>query len=78
MEVVHERCAGLDVHKRKVVACARTGPRHSETRTLGTFTQELWEMRDWLIDLGCTAVAMESTGSYWKPVFAKPVKSYAT
>ncbi len=70
MEVVHERCAGLDVHKKKIVVTVLVGPREAdkETRTFGTVTQELRRLRDWLIDQRCSHVAMESTGSYWKPV----------
>jgi transposase len=68
MEVVHERCAGLDVHKRVVVAAAIVdGVR--QRRKFGTVTSELVAMRDWLLSLGVTHVAMESTGPYWKPVF---------
>jgi transposase len=68
METIHERCAGLDVHKQTVVACART-PGKVETRTFGTGTSDLLELSDWLISQGVTHVAMESTGDYWKPVF---------
>lgn len=72
MERVYERCCGLDVHKQRVVACVRTpGPRRSrgEVRTFGTTTNELLRLSDWLTEKGCTHVAMESTGVYWKPVF---------
>ena len=72
MERVYERCCGLDVHKLRVVACVRTpGPRRSqsEVRTFGTTTSELLRLSDWLTEKGCTHVAMESTGVYWKPVF---------
>jgi transposase len=68
MESILERCAGLDVHKKTVVACART-PAGAVTRTFGTMTAELLELSDWLASLGVTHVAMESTGDYWKPVF---------
>jgi transposase len=68
MEAILERCAGLDVHKKTVVACART-PAGAITRTFGTMTAELLELSDWLASLGVTHVAMESTGDYWKPVF---------
>ncbi len=72
MEVVHERCCGLDVHKKTVVACLLTqGPGARsiwEVRTFGT-TQELLALRDRLGAAGCSHVAMESTGSYWKPVY---------
>jgi transposase len=69
MNVVHERCAGLDVHKKTVVACVRLGSGTQETRTFGTMTTDLLALSDWLVTSGCTEVAMESTGDYWKPVF---------
>ncbi len=72
MEVVHPKCAGLDVHQHTVVACARVAAGSSVTRdvrTFGTTTQELWALSDWLTAHGCTHVAMESTGVYWKPVW---------
>ena len=73
MEVLHERCCGLDVHKKTVVACLLTpgsqGKPHRETRTFSTMTADLLAMADWLAAAGCTHVAMESTGSYWKPVY---------
>ena len=68
METLLERCAGLGVHKKTVVACART-PTGAITRTFGTMTSELLELSDWLVSQGVTYVAMESTGDYWKPVF---------
>lgn len=68
MEVTYERCAGLDVHKRTVVACALT-PAGQELRTFGTMTAELLELGAWLQDHGITHVAMESSGVYWKPVY---------
>jgi transposase len=73
MQVVHLNCAGLDVHKRTVTACVITpnpvGGWNQETRTFGTDTTSLLEMLDWLVSHGCTIVAMESTGEYWRPVF---------
>ena len=73
MEVVHERCCGLDVHKKIVVAClltpGGTTRRTTEVRTFGTMTRDLLHLADWLAAAGCTHVAMESTGSYWKPVY---------
>jgi len=73
MEVVHPRCAGLDVHKKTVVACRLTpgeGPEPvREVRTFGTTTSELLRLADWLAEAGVSHVAMESTGSYWKPVY---------
>src|SRR5438132_8239971 len=73
MEVVNERCCGLDVHKQTVVACVivpGTGREPlKEIRTFGTMTPELLEFADWLNTYGVTHVAMESTGVYWKPVW---------
>jgi transposase len=73
MQVVHERCAGLDVHKKNVVACrivpAPQGGWRKEVRKFGTFTDELLLLADWLRASGVTHVAMESTGVYWKPVY---------
>jgi transposase len=68
MQVMYERCAGLDVPKKTVVACVLT-PEGQETRTFGTMTAELLTLSDWLLTRGCTHVAIESTGDYWKPVF---------
>ncbi len=72
MDLVYLRCAGLDVHPRSVSACTRIvieGRVAQEVRTFGTSTRELAEMADWLAACGCTHVAMESTGVYWKPVW---------
>jgi transposase len=73
MEIIYERCAGLDVHKKTVVACRveskGSGRKEQETRTFGTTTAELLELADWLTEWGCSHVAMESTGEYWKPVY---------
>jgi len=70
MDVLYERCCGIDVHKKTVVACLITpgasGAPTKETRTYGTMTADLLEMMDWLLDAGCTHVAMESTGVFWK------------
>jgi len=68
MEVVYERCCGLDVHKKSITAHLIT-PEGRETRTFGTMTDDLLELGDWLIAAGCTHVAMESTGVYWKPIY---------
>ena len=80
MDVVHERCCGLDVHKRTVVACAIvpasgaggasgvTEPRR-EVRTFSTMTDDLLALADWLAGLGVTHVVLQSTGSYWRPVW---------
>jgi transposase len=70
MEVVHEVCCGLDVHKKSVTACVLwASGRRRQTRAFGTFTRELLELGDWLRACGVTHVAMESTGVYWKPVW---------
>lgn len=71
MEVLHERCAGLDVHKDEVVACVRcvSAPVHREVRSFSTTTSGLLGLVDWLAACGCTHVAMEATGVYWKPVW---------
>jgi len=70
MEVVHEVCCGLDVHKKGVTACVLwASGRRRQTRAFGTFTRELLELGDWLRACGVTHVAMESTGVYWKPVW---------
>ena len=68
MEVLYERCGALDVHKKLVVACVAT-PEGKETKTFGTMTSELLELADYLVSKGCTHVAMESTGVYWKPIY---------
>jgi transposase len=74
MRVMNERCAGLDVHQKTVVVCALTGQAGSdpklERRTWNTTTSQLLELNDWLRERGITHVAMESTGTYWKPVWA--------
>lgn len=67
MDVVHERCCGLDVHKKMVVACVLT-PGAKEIRTFSTMTEALLEMVDWLQQRHCTHIAMESTASFWKPI----------
>ena len=74
MDVISERCAGLDIGKDEVVACVRTPAatgrgRHSETRTFLTFTSGLEELADWLTASGVVQVVMEATGQYWKPVW---------
>jgi transposase len=73
MEIVYERCAGLDVHKKNVKACfsapGADGHRQKETRTYLTMTPNLLELRDWLKEQGCTHIALEATGVYWKPIY---------
>jgi transposase len=73
IEAVIERCAGIDVGKKFVIVCVMAGPLDAEPKTeirkFGTIVAELELLRDWLIGEGCTHAVMESTGSYWKPVF---------
>jgi transposase len=73
MDLIYPRCAGLDVHKKTVVACVRRGGPDGqagpEVRTYGTMTADLIALADWLDAEGVSHVAMESTGVYWKPVF---------
>jgi transposase len=72
MELMYKRCAGLDVHQRTVVACARIvedGKLTEEVRTFETMTSGLLELSRWLEEQRCTHVAMEATGVYWKPVW---------
>ena len=72
MEVLHPRCAGLDVHKDSVVAAVRlaeTGTVHTEVRRFDTTTPGLLALATWLAECGCTHAAMEATGVYWKPVW---------
>src|SRR5215468_10519591 len=70
----YERGCGLDVHQATVVACLlivlSSGKVHKQVRTFGTTTRELVSLREWLLSEGCTHVAMESTGVYWKPIYA--------
>ena len=74
METLVERGCGLDVHQATVVACLlivlKNGKAHKEIQAFGTTTRELLALREWLLSHGCTHVAMESTGVYWKPVYA--------
>ena len=74
MRVVHERCAGLDVHKKTVVACVLAGEPGTEAakqvRAFTTMKAGLEDLREWLVSQQVKQVAMESTGSYWKPVWA--------
>src|SRR5277367_3795838 len=72
MEVVHERVAGLDVHKDTVVACLRTmssGKARRDGRSFETTTQGLMSLRDWLAEGRCQVAAMEATGVYWMPIW---------
>jgi transposase len=73
MDVLVERCCGLDIHKTSVVACLLVSSPRGEpvraVRTFGTMTDDLLALADWLAGAGCTHVAMESTGVYWKPIW---------
>jgi transposase len=73
MEILYTNCAGLDVHKQTVKVCLLTqgsnGQSHKEFRTYVTTTEELLKLSDWLREQGCTHVAFEATGVYWKPIF---------
>jgi transposase len=68
MEIIHERCCGVDVHKDKLVACLYSG-RKKEVREFGSMTDDIMGLWEWLHEAGCQMVAMESTGVYWKPVY---------
>jgi transposase len=73
MDVIVDRCAGLDIGKQQVQVCVRgpdgAGGRRSEVRTFDTFTESLEALARWLAGEGVTEVAMEATGPYWKPVW---------
>ena len=68
VELHYGRCCGLDVHKKLIVACFRDGSK-SEVREFGATSKELQQLAQWLLDKNCEMTAMESTGSYWKPVY---------
>ena len=68
MERIYDNCCGIDVHKKLMVACFIRG-REQEIREFGATTRELLEMADWLQQGNCEMIAMESTGSYWKPLY---------
>ena len=68
MDKIYDKCCGIDVHKKLIVACFRKGNRQ-ELREFGATTRELLEMADWLKEGGCEMIAMESTASYWKPLY---------
>jgi transposase len=81
MEVVFARCAGLDVHKKTVVACVLVRQGRDTlraVRTFGTTTPEVLALQTWLTEQQVTHVAMESTGSYWKPLFNLLESSFTT
>ena len=68
MEILYDRCCGIDVHKKLIVACFKCGKKQ-EIRTTGTTSDEIRDLTQWLLDGKCQMVAMESTGSYWKPLY---------
>jgi transposase len=68
MEILYERCCGIDIHKSVAVVCVVVNGKH-EIRTYGTMTDDLLQLCGWLKEEGVQIVAMESTGSYWKPVY---------
>ena len=73
MDVLFERCAGLDVHKAFLIVCLLLGGGPKPKKLIQRFdttTPGLLDLRDWLLQHGCTIIAMESTGVYWKPVYA--------
>jgi transposase len=73
MQVVNSRCCGIDIHKKLVVACLLTvsedGTLHKQIRSFTTMTGDLLKVLDWLETEGCTHLAMESTGVFWKPLY---------
>ena len=69
MEIIYERACGIDVHKKEIVACLMTGTHKAVTKKFSTYTKDLLEMVAWLKEEDCQIVAMESTGSYWKPLY---------
>jgi transposase len=68
MEILYSRCCGLDVHAKTVVACLCVEG-EKQIRTFSTMTEDLVQLADWLLAAGCTHIAIESTGVYWRPVF---------
>ena len=73
ISAVLERCAGIDVGKKWIAVCVLTGPANGEAqverRKYQTTNQSLEQMCAWLVECGCTHVAMESTGEYWRPIY---------
>ena len=73
MEVLHERCAGLDIHKRSIMACVivpSTGKQPvKQIRSFGTMSRDLLALGDWLTEQQVSHVGMEATGSFWQPIY---------
>ena len=68
MQTVYERCCGIDVHKKIIVACFKNGKK-AELRKFNSLTYSIKELANWLLENNCEMVAMESTGAYWKPIY---------
>lgn len=68
MDTMYERCCGLDIHKKTIEACFRSDKKKTHM-SFGTTSAELRKLTMWLVENDCQSVAMESTGSYWKPIF---------
>src|SRR5207247_1998252 len=73
MQIIHRCCCALDVHKKPIVACLislnEAGEFQKEIRHFPTMTKDILALADWLTSAGCTHVAMESTGVYWRPIW---------
>ena len=69
MDVIYERCCGIDVHKDMLMVCIFKSVRKKEIRKFGTMTDDIMELVQWLKETDCNVAAMESTGVYWKPVY---------
>ena len=69
MEIIYKQCCGIDVHKNVLVACIFSSVRKKEIRKFGTMTDDILQLIDWIKETNCEIVAMESTGTYWKPVY---------
>lgn len=68
MDIMYERCCGIDVHKRIIVACLKRGKKQ-EIREYNTTTDAIRSLTSWLLQTNCQIIAMESTGSYWKSLY---------
>lgn len=73
MEIIYEKCCGVDVHQKNIVVCMMISKNgrlsKKEIKTFGTNTNQIFEFTEWIKSLGCECVAMESTASYWKPLY---------
>jgi len=69
VEVIYERCCGIDVHKNMLMVCVFKSVRKKEIREFGTMTEDILKLVEWLKETKCEIAAMESTGVYWKPVY---------